>query len=67
MTRMYPIRESKANRTVQQGDRISMKYLGTLDRPIAKMISDPSKKGEAVVVEISPNFFSIWDYAKMQP
>jgi hypothetical protein len=64
MTRMFPIRESKANRTVQQGDRISMKYLGTLDRPIAKMISDPSK---VVVVEISPNFFSIWDYGKMQP
>jgi nitroimidazol reductase NimA-like FMN-containing flavoprotein (pyridoxamine 5'-phosphate oxidase superfamily) len=55
------------NRTVPQGNRISMKYLGTLDHPIAKMISDRSKKGEVVVIEISPKFFSTWDYSKMQP
>src|SRR5436309_4280034 len=54
-------------RTAPQADRISMKYLGTLDHPIAKMISDRSKKGEVVVVEISPKFFSTWDYGKMQP
>jgi nitroimidazol reductase NimA-like FMN-containing flavoprotein (pyridoxamine 5'-phosphate oxidase superfamily) len=54
------------NRTVPQGDRISMKYLGTLDHPIAKMITDRSKKGEVVVIEISPKFFSTWDYGKMQ-
>ena len=54
-------------RTVPQGDVISMKYLGTLDHPIAKMISDRSKKGEVVVIEISPKFFSTWDYGKMQP
>jgi hypothetical protein len=35
-----------------------MKYLGTLDHPIAKMITDSSKKGEVVVIEISPKFFS---------
>ena len=51
---------------VPQADRISMKYLGTLDHPIAKMITDHSKKGEAVVIEISPKFFSTWDYSKMQ-
>ena len=54
------------NRTVSQGDRISMKYLGTLDHPIAKMISDRSMKGEVVVIEITPKFFSTWDYGKMQ-
>ena len=48
------------------GDRISLKYLGTLDHPIAKMISEDSKKGEVVLVEISPKFFSTWDYSKMQ-
>ena len=55
------------NRILPQGDRISMKYLGTLDHPVAKMISDRSKKGEIVVIEISPKFFSTWDYGKMQP
>jgi PPOX class probable F420-dependent enzyme len=41
------------DRVVPQADRISMKYLGTLDHPIAKMITDHSKKGEAVVIEIN--------------
>jgi PPOX class probable F420-dependent enzyme len=54
------------DRVVPQADRISMKYLGTLDHPIAKMITDSSKKGEVVVIEINPKFFSTWDYGKMQ-
>jgi general stress protein 26 len=54
------------NRIVPQADRISMKYLGTLDHPVAIMITDGAKKGEVVLVEISPKFFSTWDYGKMQ-
>ncbi|MDQ3852684.1 MAG: pyridoxamine 5'-phosphate oxidase family protein [Thermoproteota archaeon] len=54
------------NRIVPKGDRISMKYLGTLDHPIAKMLSDSAKKEDLVLVEISPKFFSTWDYGKMQ-
>jgi nitroimidazol reductase NimA-like FMN-containing flavoprotein (pyridoxamine 5'-phosphate oxidase superfamily) len=55
------------DRTVPEGDRISMKYLDTLDHPIAKMITEHSKKGENVLIEISPKFFSTWDYGKPQP
>jgi PPOX class probable F420-dependent enzyme len=54
------------DRVVPQADKISMKYLGTLDHPIAKRRTDHSKKGETVVIEISPKFFSTWDYGKMQ-
>jgi PPOX class probable F420-dependent enzyme len=54
------------NKTVSHGDSISMKYLGTLDHPIAKMISEGSKRGDNVVIEITPRFFSTWDYGKMQ-
>ena len=43
-----------------------MKYLGTRDHPVAKMITDNAKKGEIVLVEITPKFFSTWDYGKMQ-
>ena len=50
--------------TVSEGEKISMKYLGTLDHPIAKMITEHSKKGENVVIEINPKFFSTWDYGK---
>jgi nitroimidazol reductase NimA-like FMN-containing flavoprotein (pyridoxamine 5'-phosphate oxidase superfamily) len=59
--------EEDPNRIVPQADRISMKYLGTLDHPVAKMITDGTMKGEVVLVEISPKFFSTWDYGKMQP
>jgi PPOX class probable F420-dependent enzyme len=44
------------DRVVTQADRISMKYLGTLDHPIAKMITDSSKKGEVVVIDISKTY-----------
>src|SRR5919107_2892315 len=54
------------NKIVPQADRISMKYLGRLDHPVAKMITDGAKKGEVVLVEISPKFFSTLDYSKMQ-
>ena len=52
------------NRTVPEGDKISMKYLGTLDHPLAKMITENSKKRENVIIEISPKFFSTWDFGK---
>jgi len=51
---------------VPLGDRISLKYLGTLEHPIAKMISEDSKNGGVVLVEISPKFYSTWNYGKMQ-
>ncbi len=54
------------DRIIPQADRISMKYLGTLDHPVAKMITDSARKEEVVLVEISPKFFSTWDYSKMQ-
>jgi PPOX class probable F420-dependent enzyme len=53
-------------RTVPLGEKINMKYLDTLDHPIPKMILDSAKKGNHVVVEISPKFISTWDFAKMQ-
>ena len=54
------------NRIVPQAEKISMKYLGTLDHPAAKEMADRSKNGEGVLVEISPKFFSTWDFGKMQ-
>jgi general stress protein 26 len=53
-------------RTVPYGEKISMKYLGTIDHPIPQMILDSAKKGNHVVLEINPKFFSTWDFARMQ-
>jgi general stress protein 26 len=52
--------------TVLQGEKIYMKYLETLEHPIAKMTLDSAQKGNHVVIEIDPKFFSTWDFAKMQ-
>jgi PPOX class probable F420-dependent enzyme len=54
------------SRIVPQAEKISMKYLGTLDHPAAKEMADRSRNGEGVLVEISPKFFSTWDFGKMQ-
>ena len=45
---------------------ISLKYLGTLEHPVAKTITDRSKSGEGIVIEINPKFFSTWDFGKIQ-
>ena len=54
------------SKTVSIGDKISMKYLGTLNHPVAKMVTDLAKKGEVVLIEISPKFFSTRNYSKAQ-
>jgi hypothetical protein len=53
-------------KTVSAGDKMSIKYLGTLDHPVAMMITEGVKKGEVILIEISPKFFSTWDYSKAQ-
>ena len=52
------------NRIVPQAEKISIKYLGTLDHPAPKEMADRSKNGEGILVEISPKFFSTWDFGK---
>jgi nitroimidazol reductase NimA-like FMN-containing flavoprotein (pyridoxamine 5'-phosphate oxidase superfamily) len=51
-------------KTVSAGDKMSIKYLGTLDHTVAKMITEGAKRGEVILIEISPKFFSTWDYGK---
>jgi len=38
--------------------KINIKYLGTIDHPLAKMIIENTKNGLEVIVEIIPKFFS---------
>ncbi len=45
-------------------DKMIMKYLGTLDNPMAKAISERSKSGGGIIIEIAPKFFSTWDFGK---
>ncbi len=54
------------DRTVLKAENICKRYLGTLDHPLAKTIIESAKKGNHVPVEITPKFFSTWDFGKMQ-
>ena len=47
-------------RTVPEAKKIYMKYLGTLDHPIPRMILESVQKGNHVIIEINPKFFSTW-------
>ena len=45
-------------------EKINIKYLGTLEHPVAKMIIENTKNGNEVVIEITPKFFPAWDFSK---
>ena len=47
-------------RTVPEAKKIYMKYLGTLNHPIPRMILESVQKGNHVIIEINPKFFSAW-------
>ena len=45
-------------------ERINMKYLGTLEQPLSKMLMENTRNGIEVAIEITPKFFSAWDFGK---
>lgn len=44
--------------------KIHMRYLGNLEHPMAHELIDAIKKSQSVVLEISPKYYSTWDYSK---
>ena len=51
-------------RTVPETKKIYIKYLGTLDHPIPRMILESVQKGNHVIVEIDPKYYSTWDFSQ---
>ena len=47
-------------------EKINLKYLGTLEHPIAKRIIENTRNGNQAVIEITPTFFSAWDFGKVE-
>lgn len=45
-------------------EKIIAKYLGDINGKMAKRMMDEVKKGSEVLVEITPHYFSTWDYTK---
>ena len=46
-------------------EKINMKYLGTLEHPLAKTLMDNTRNGTEVVIQVSPKFYSAWDFSKV--
>ena len=51
-------------KVVSIAEKINIKYLGTLEHPLAKMLMEFAQNGTEILLEISPKFFSSWDFAK---
>jgi general stress protein 26 len=51
-------------KVVSMAEKINIKYLGTLENPLAKMLMEFAQNGTEILLEISPKFFSTWDFAK---
>lgn len=47
-------------------EKINLKYLGTLDHPLAKRLLENTRNGTEIVIEITPTYFSAWDFRKAQ-
>ncbi len=45
-------------------EKINLKYLGTIEHPLANMIMENTRNGIEIVIEIIPKFFSAWDFGK---
>lgn len=44
-------------------EKIMLKYTGSLDNEIAKMLMDGVKEGLSAILEISPKYYSTWDHS----
>ncbi|HEX6377593.1 MAG TPA: pyridoxamine 5'-phosphate oxidase family protein [Nitrososphaeraceae archaeon] len=44
--------------------RIMVKYLGSIDHPMAKLLLENVKNGNSVLLEITPKYYSTWDYSR---
>jgi general stress protein 26 len=45
-------------------EKINLKYLGTLKHPLAEMLMENGRTGVEVIIELSPKYFSAWDFGK---
>lgn len=53
-----------ATKNVPIVEKICIKYLGSLDHPYSKTLVDLAKNGSSVILEVTPIFFSTWDFSK---
>lgn len=45
-------------------EKILIRYLGTIDHPVSQLLLNVARNGDAILLEITPKFYSTWDDAK---
>ena len=45
-------------------EKIMLKYLGSIDHPMAKILLQNVRNGNSVILEIKPQYYSTWDYSR---
>ena len=53
------------NFNVPIAEKIHIRYLGSLENPISKSLLDMMRAGQYIVLEITPKYYSTWDYSKV--
>jgi general stress protein 26 len=56
--------QEDVNFNISVWEKIMVRYSGNLEDPKALAVRDELKKGESIVLEISPKYYSTWDYGK---
>ena len=54
------------NHNIPIAEKIMTRYLKSLKHPLAKSLLSETKKGNAIILEITPSYYSTWDYSKLQ-
>ena len=50
--------------TLPIAEKIMLKYLGSTDHPMAKVLLENVRNGNSVILEIRPKYYSTWDYSR---
>jgi general stress protein 26 len=53
--------QDDVNFNIRIWEKIMVRYLRNLEEPMAIALRDELKKGESIVLEISPKYFSTWE------
>jgi S-ribosylhomocysteine lyase LuxS involved in autoinducer biosynthesis len=52
------------NFNVPVAEKLIVKYLGSIEHPMAQTLLNMQKGGQSVILEINPKYYSTWDYSK---
>jgi len=50
--------------TTPIAEKIMVKYTGSLDNTVAKQLMDAVKSGASIIIELTPEYYSTWDFSK---